>query len=88
MMEPLDGNAIGGLLWEVFGAEMTAARAVCGNCGRAAAVAELTVYLHAPGVVTRCRTCGVVLIVITTHGDLHCVDLSGLSDLSQSPAVS
>lgn len=83
-MEPLDGNAIGGLLWEVFGAEMTAARAVCGNCGNVAAVAELTVYLHAPGVVTRCRTCGVVLLVITTREDIHCVDVRGLSEMSQS----
>ena len=29
----LDGNAIGGLLLEVFGTEMTAAMCVCGGCG-------------------------------------------------------
>ena len=29
----LDGNAIGGLLWEVFGVEMTVATGVCAACG-------------------------------------------------------
>ena len=34
-MEAVDGNAIGGLLHEVFGTEMTRAASVCGNCGEA-----------------------------------------------------
>jgi hypothetical protein len=29
----LDGNAIGGLLLELFGVELTAATSVCGSCG-------------------------------------------------------
>ena len=32
-MEPLDGNAIGGLLIDVFGADMTGAIGTCGTCG-------------------------------------------------------
>ena len=34
-MEPrtLDGNAIGGLLQELFGVELTAAPCTCGGCG-------------------------------------------------------
>ena len=32
-MEAVDGNAIGGLLHEVFGTEMTDAASVCGSCG-------------------------------------------------------
>ena len=32
-MEAVDGNAIGGLLYEVFGTEMTDAVSVCGTCG-------------------------------------------------------
>jgi hypothetical protein len=35
-MEALDGNAIGGMLYHVFGREMTMAQAQCGGCGRAA----------------------------------------------------
>ena len=34
-MEAVDGNAIGGLLHEVFGTEMTDAASVCGSCGAA-----------------------------------------------------
>ena len=32
----LDGNAIGGLLIEVFGTEMTTAAGTCGSCGTSA----------------------------------------------------
>jgi uncharacterized Zn finger protein len=61
---------------------MTNARTVCGTCGQASVMAELVVYLRAPGVVTRCRSCGVVLMVITRLDDVQCVDLRGFRDLS------
>ena len=32
-MDPLDGNAIAGDLFEVFGAEMTTAVGTCAHCG-------------------------------------------------------
>ena len=48
-MDALDGNAIGGLLIDVFGAEMTAAGSICGTCGATRPVAELVVYRQAPG---------------------------------------
>src|ERR1039458_7208270 len=41
----LDGNAIGGLLIEVFGTEMTTASSVCASCGTISQVGELSVYL-------------------------------------------
>src|SRR5262245_3859667 len=50
----LDGNAIGGLLIEVFGTEMTTAVATCGSCGAASEVAELAVYMPGLGTVVRC----------------------------------
>jgi Family of unknown function (DUF6510) len=80
--DALDGNAIGGLLLEVFGAEMTTAMGRCGSCGTASVVAELDVYLQAPGTVARCRTCGAVLMVFVQAYGMRCVDLSGLADLS------
>ena len=40
----LDGNAIGGLLIEVFGTEMTTATGTCASCGTVGQVAELAVY--------------------------------------------
>jgi hypothetical protein len=80
-MEAVDGNAIGGLLHEVFGTEMTAAPTVCGTCGAASQVAELAVYLHAPGTVVRCRSCDGVLMVFVKINDRTCVDLLGLATL-------
>jgi hypothetical protein len=80
-MEAVDGNAIGGLLLEVFGTEMTAAASVCGSCGAASQVAELVVYLWAPGTVVRCRSCGSVLMVFARIHDMICVDLLGLAVL-------
>jgi hypothetical protein len=78
-VEALDGNAIGGLLLEVFGAEMTTATGTCGHCGAVAQVAELVVYLEAPGTVARCRTCESVLLVIVEGRGVKCVDLRGLA---------
>jgi hypothetical protein len=80
-MEPVDGNAIGGLLQELFGTEMTSAPTVCGSCGAARQVAELVVYLRAPGTVVRCRSCESVLMVFVTVHDRTCVDLMGLAAL-------
>jgi Family of unknown function (DUF6510) len=80
-MEAVDGNAIGGLLWEVFGTEMTGAASVCGSCGAARLVAELAVYRPALGTVVRCRSCDSVLMVFVTIHDKTCVDLLGLATL-------
>lgn len=80
-MDALDGNAIGGLLQEIFGREMTGAASVCGNCGDARPVAELVVYLQAPGTVVRCRTCDSVLMVFVKIHERTCVDLLGLAVL-------
>jgi uncharacterized protein DUF6510 len=80
-MDALDGNAIAGLLQEVFGHEMTIATGVCTHCGNEGLLAECRVYVRAPGVVVRCRTCDAVLAVIIEKDELHCVDLQGLSAL-------
>jgi hypothetical protein len=87
MMEPLegtavDGNAIGGLLIEVFGAEMTTATGICGTCGAVSQVAELAVYLRGPGIVVRCRGCESVLMVFVRVRGITGVDLQGLASLT------
>jgi DNA-directed RNA polymerase subunit RPC12/RpoP len=83
-MEALDGNAIAGLMLEVFGVEMTTATGVCASCGASGPVAELQVYLRAPGTVVRCRTCSSVLMVIVRVRGFACVDLRGLATLEPS----
>jgi hypothetical protein len=82
----LDGNAIGGLLIEVFGSEMTSALASCAACGAEGPVAETAVYVRGPGTVVRCRSCTSVLMVIARVRALNCVDLSGLAALDVPPA--
>jgi hypothetical protein len=82
-LEALDGNAIAGLLQEVFGAEMTSALATCGTCGTAAAIGEGVVYLHM-GTILRCRSCGGLLMVITQVHGVSCVDLMGIAALDLS----
>ncbi len=85
-MEALDGNAIGGLLHEIFGTEMTTAVGTCAACGATRPVAEGIVYLGAPGTIMRCRTCSAILMVILHRSEMHCVDLSGLAALEPAPA--
>jgi hypothetical protein len=80
-MDAVDGNAIGGLLHEVFGTEMTGAASVCGSCGAGRPVAELAVYLQAPGTVVRCPSCDSVLMVFVKTHERACVDLLGLAAL-------
>jgi hypothetical protein len=82
----LDGNAIGGLLLEIFAVEMTSAEATCASCGAVGPVAEATVYVRGPGTVVRCRRCTSVLMVIARVRGLNCVDLSGLAALEMNPA--
>jgi hypothetical protein len=81
-MDDLDGNAMGGLLQEIFGVEMTTAVETCGHCGAAALVAETAAYLRGPGAVMRCPTCTHVLMVVVRRQDMHCVDLRGMASLA------
>jgi len=84
-MEQLDGNAIGGLLHDVFGAEMTTAATECAHCGAFGVLAECDVYLGGPGAVVRCRSCrGVLLAVVEIRG-VRCVDCRGLTRLEAGP---
>ena len=83
-MEALDGNAIAGLLIDVFGAEMTTATGVCAHCGARGLLAEQPVYNRAPGTVVRCRSCQSVLMVLAEVRGIYCVDLRGLATLERS----
>jgi uncharacterized protein DUF6510 len=80
----LDGNAIAGLLVDVFGAELTTATGDCASCGARGPLAETEVYLRAPGTVVRCRSCRSVLMVLVTIRGTTCVDLRGLARLERA----
>ena len=72
----LDGNALGGLLQEVSGAERTAPPIPCQPCGADGRVATHRLYLGA-GSVLRCPNCGQIALVAATLGDRHVVQLTG-----------
>jgi hypothetical protein len=82
-MEAVDGNAIAGLLIDVFGAEMTTATGVCGHCSAVGLIAEQVVYNRAPGTVIRCRSCSGVLMVIVDVRGVYSLDVEGMAALER-----
>jgi Zn finger protein HypA/HybF involved in hydrogenase expression len=74
----LDGNAIGGLLREIFAMEMTSALGTCANCGAVNEVGRVQVYIHAPGTVVRCPACEAVLMRVVRGRGRYWVDMSGV----------
>jgi hypothetical protein len=76
----LDGNAIGGLMLELFGSDLTAAGSICCGCGAHEQMARLDVYCGA-GIVGRCCHCGAVMIRIVQGGGRTWIDLSGTASI-------
>jgi Family of unknown function (DUF6510) len=76
----LDGNAVAGLLQEVFAVEMTTAVGICGGCGTAGPVGAAHVYRGA-GIVLRCPHCGNTLAKIVKSDSRVWMDLRGLRNL-------
>jgi hypothetical protein len=76
----LDGNAVAGLLQEVFAVEMTTALGTCGSCGATEAVGAIHVYRGA-GLVLRCPHCDTVLMKIVTDEPRVWIHLGGLGAL-------
>lgn len=74
----LDGNAIAGLLGEIFAVEMTTAESTCAGCGAVNQVGRLEVYTHAPGTVVRCPDCGAVLMRVVRGKGRCWLDLGGI----------
>jgi hypothetical protein len=75
----LDGNAIGGLLGEVFAVDVTAAASRCACCGTRAELGAARVYVHAMGAVARCPGCDSIILRAVRGTDRIWLDLSGLS---------
>jgi hypothetical protein len=71
-VDALDGNAIAGPLMEVYGSEMTMVSGRCRFCGGVSQIAQLRVYMRAPGAVGRCPICSNVVLVLTSiHGAMR-----------------
>jgi threonine dehydrogenase-like Zn-dependent dehydrogenase len=76
-MSHVDGNAIGGLLTEVFGREVTDACGRCRECGTENYVGALHVY-RAAGIVVRCPSCQAVLLRVVEAREQIWIELDGL----------
>jgi Family of unknown function (DUF6510) len=77
----VDGNAIAGILGEVFVRDMTEVRITCGGCGKAEPFGAEHVYMRAPGIVMRCCHCDSVLLVVSYTGETYRLGLGGARSL-------
>ena len=62
----LDGTALGALLRDVFGQEMTDQRGCCDACGTVLPLGSALVFRDAPGDVVRCANCESVLMAVVS----------------------
>ena len=78
-----DGNAIAGLLQEVFAAEVTTAGRVCQSCGVDSQIGAHRLYTGA-GFVLRCPGCGDVAAVIAQLPDRNVISLRGTWSIART----
>ncbi|MGF6824721.1 hypothetical protein M2317_003654 [Microbacterium sp. ZKA21] len=60
----VDGNAIAGMLLDIFGADVTALFGTCAGCGSEACFAEAVVELDRQIAIVRCRSCTRTLFTV------------------------
>jgi uncharacterized protein DUF6510 len=73
----LDANATAGMLYEIFGVEMTASPTECANCGNEGEIGELLAFTQGPGIVLRCSTCEHVVLRIVQTPEAIYLDARG-----------
>jgi len=76
----LDGNAVAGLLREVFAVEMTTAAGTCTGCGATEPLGAVRVFRGA-GVVLRCPHCDNSLVRIVEGETRIWISFSGIRSL-------
>ena len=73
----VDGNAVAGLLQEIFAGEMTAAPTECAHCGNRGEIGMLLAFTQAPGAILRCPVCEQVMLRIVQTPDAIYLDARG-----------
>jgi hypothetical protein len=76
----LDGNAVAGLLQEVFAVEMTTAIGTCDRCGASDEVGAVHVFRGA-GMVMRCPHCDNALMTIVKDDTRIWIGFQGVRTL-------
>jgi Family of unknown function (DUF6510) len=78
-----DGNAIGGLLEEVFAVEVTAADRMCQSCHVHTQIGAHRLYTGA-GYVLRCPNCGDLAAVFAELPDRNVLSLQGTWSIART----
>ena len=73
----LDGNAVAGMLHDIFASEMTASPTECANCGNVSEMGGLLAFTQAPGAVLRCPACENVMVRIVETPNAIYLDARG-----------
>ena len=79
MQGHVDGNAIAGLLSEIFTFDPTTATVRCSTCGHSAVLARAMVYGGEQGYVVRCLTCDSVLMVVVDSPEHRRIQMRGVA---------
>jgi hypothetical protein len=79
----VDGNAVAGLLAEVFGSETTTLVGVCGGCRAAGPLAETVVEIDDAAAIVRCRSCTHTLFTVLRTGEGVRVMIGSLRELQR-----
>jgi Family of unknown function (DUF6510) len=78
-----DGNAIGGLMREVFAVDVTAADRMCQSCRAHSQIGAHRLYTGA-GHVLRCPNCGDLAGVIAALPDRNVISLHGTWSIART----
>lgn len=83
----LDGNAVAGILSEIFSMEMTTSLAECANCGNQGEMGSLLAFTQAPGVVLRCPVCEHIVMRIVKTPQAIFLEARGAAFLRLQPGA-
>jgi hypothetical protein len=78
---PLDGNAVGGVLAELFAIDITSAVITCGGCATSAEVGAIRVYGGTMGAILRCAQCDTVVLRFVRTPTRSTLDMRGARTL-------
>jgi hypothetical protein len=78
---PLDGNAVGGALAELFAIDVTSAVITCVECATSAEIGAIRVYGGTMGAILRCAQCDNVVLRFVRTPTRSTLDMRGTRTL-------
>jgi uncharacterized protein DUF6510 len=78
---PLDGNAVGGLLRELFVPDITGAAVMCDGCGTVAEIGAVRVFGGPMGAIFRCEHCDTAVMRLVQTPNGFWLDMRGARNL-------